>query len=474
MTCNPNWAEIIQELLPGQTPANRPDLVARVFKLKKEELINNIYKNGIFGQVVAYVYTIEFQKRGLPYIHLLIFLDGPHKLSTPEAVDSCIHAYWPDPTTEPLLFKTVSTCMVHGPCGELNPRSPCMENGRCMKGYPKPFQVFTMMDHSGYPQYYCPDDGCSYDVQGHHINNRWIVPYCPYLSVKLDCHINTKCAISFASVKYIHKYIHKGHDKGTLEVSPQDEIKQFIDGRYISVAEAAWRIFHYNLHKEVPNVTRLQVHLPGEHMILYDGDDNPVSVLECAEVERTTLAAWFQANADSGELGCLTQQYSYQEFPQYFVWDEKDKQWKIQQWGWSLGRMYFVAPMAGEQFYLQTLLSVVKGARSFQELRQFAGIQYETFRQACFAWGLLEDDREWTMCLEDASPNKPERLWEKFRHHICDDLKHTIQSLGLQHSDDNDVFNYGLFLLDEILHESGHTLTEFTTMPQSQQNWHST
>jgi hypothetical protein len=72
-TTNPDWPEITRELLPGQQPADRPDLVARVFQLKKKVIIDDIYKNGIFGRVVAYVYTIGFQKRGLPHIHLLSF-----------------------------------------------------------------------------------------------------------------------------------------------------------------------------------------------------------------------------------------------------------------------------------------------------------------------------------------------------------------------------------------------------------------
>lgn len=171
MTCNPNWVEVTRELLPGQTPADRPDLVARVFEMKKEELIRDIYKNGVLGRTVAYVYTIEFQKRGLPHIHLLIFLDGPFKLTTPEAVDSCIRVYWPDPETEPQLFHTVSSCMVHGPCGDLNLWSPCMENGQCTKGFPKPFQPETNMDGNGYPLYYRPNDNRAYIVKGHHVDN---------------------------------------------------------------------------------------------------------------------------------------------------------------------------------------------------------------------------------------------------------------------------------------------------------------
>ena len=55
MTTNPDWTEIKRELLPGQTAYDCPDLVACVFKLKKDELIQDIYKRHILGSVSAYI-----------------------------------------------------------------------------------------------------------------------------------------------------------------------------------------------------------------------------------------------------------------------------------------------------------------------------------------------------------------------------------------------------------------------------------
>jgi hypothetical protein len=67
MTTNPRWEEIERELLLGQTAYDRPDLVARVFEMKKNAVLDSldyIYKHGVFSSAVVYVYTIEFQKRG--------------------------------------------------------------------------------------------------------------------------------------------------------------------------------------------------------------------------------------------------------------------------------------------------------------------------------------------------------------------------------------------------------------------------
>lgn len=71
MTCNPYWEEIIQELLPGQTLQDRPDVVARVYKAKLRDLGDFLINKKHFGDVAAYAHVTEFQKRGLPHEHFL-------------------------------------------------------------------------------------------------------------------------------------------------------------------------------------------------------------------------------------------------------------------------------------------------------------------------------------------------------------------------------------------------------------------
>jgi len=61
-TCNPNWPEILEALESGQTPSDRPDIVARVFNEKLKALLDDLIKHKIFGDTLAHVYTIEFQK----------------------------------------------------------------------------------------------------------------------------------------------------------------------------------------------------------------------------------------------------------------------------------------------------------------------------------------------------------------------------------------------------------------------------
>ena len=64
ITCNPRWPEIVDALLPGQQPEDRPDLVARVFHEKLGRIVDNLTKDGVFGKAAAFMSVIEFQKRG--------------------------------------------------------------------------------------------------------------------------------------------------------------------------------------------------------------------------------------------------------------------------------------------------------------------------------------------------------------------------------------------------------------------------
>uniref|UniRef100_A0A453JUW2 Helitron helicase-like domain-containing protein n=1 Tax=Aegilops tauschii subsp. strangulata TaxID=200361 RepID=A0A453JUW2_AEGTS len=182
MTCNPNWDEIRQELYPGQTPQDRPDLVVRVFRAKLEELKNKLLKKDILGKVRAYVYVVEFQKRGLPHAHFLLIMEGRYKLTCPEQYDRLISAELPNKKKYPELYK-------------------------------------------------------------------WVVPYNPHLLRYFNCHINVEACGSIKAVKYLFKYIYKGHDRASIVVSEADkngdidEIKQYRDARWVTPPKALWRIY---------------------------------------------------------------------------------------------------------------------------------------------------------------------------------------------------------------------------------------
>lgn len=120
------------------------------------------------------VYTIEFQKRGLPHAHILLWIDRENKSFTVTDVDNVISAEIPDKENQPEMYKAVTDYMVHGPCGTLKPTSPCMntEKKKCTKKFPKAFNERTTFDANGYPVYRRRDDGKTIEKNGVSIDNR--------------------------------------------------------------------------------------------------------------------------------------------------------------------------------------------------------------------------------------------------------------------------------------------------------------
>ena len=96
VTCNPNWPEITNELLPNQQPNDRPDLVARVFKLKLKSITNDLFIKGIFGKIISHIHVIEFQKRELPHAHILMILTSEDRPNSSEDFDNLVCAEIPD------------------------------------------------------------------------------------------------------------------------------------------------------------------------------------------------------------------------------------------------------------------------------------------------------------------------------------------------------------------------------------------
>jgi hypothetical protein len=69
MTCNPDWPEIRCCLRPGQQTSDIPIIVDRAFKVRLQRLVHLL--NTLFGRCVYMIKIIEFQKRGLPHVHVV-------------------------------------------------------------------------------------------------------------------------------------------------------------------------------------------------------------------------------------------------------------------------------------------------------------------------------------------------------------------------------------------------------------------
>ncbi|XP_065680665.1 uncharacterized protein LOC101240834 [Hydra vulgaris] len=472
-TCNPKWKEITENLNPGESPSDRPDLVCRVFKMKLKCFLDDIFKHGVLGKVISHVQVIEFQKRGLPHVHILLHFVNDDKLETAEDIDSLISAEIPDQTVDPELFEIIKTCMIHGPCGILNPNSSCMKDGICTKKFPKEFNPHTDATFNGYPHYRRLDNGRVVVIKGNQVDNRWVVPYNPWLSKKYQAHINVEACMSIKSVKYLYKYVYKGHDCAHVLINESldhDEINTYLDCRFVSAPEALWRIFEYSISDMSHTIIRLQVHLPDNQRVYFNEGEERVAIDRAAQRD-THLTAWFKLNAEINEA----RQYSYVEIPYHFVFDGKNCKWKVRQRGSDkvIVRMYKVN-LTSEVFFLRLLLLHVKGAMSFENLRTIHGTVFNTFREACYRLGLLQDDIEWRNTLTEAvatrmpkqirqlfsiiltlcEPDDHLHLWNTFKDYMIEDYIHHSMPVVLAEQT-------ALRQIESIINQSGKTLTDY-------------
>lgn len=230
-----------------------------------------------------------------------------------------------------------------------------------------------------------------------------------FLLLKYGAHINVEWCNQSRSIKYLFKYVNKGNDRVTAAFSQSmneedssniDEINMYYDCRYISSCEAAWRILEFPIHHREPPVERLAFHLQDEQNVIFSDDDPIDAVANRPRVRESMFLSWFEANKRFTEARELT----YAEFPLKFVWKKDTKTWeKRRTSAFSIGRIFFVPPGSGELYYLRLLLNVIRGAKSYEDLKRINNRDHQTFRDACYALGLLDDDKEYVDAINEAS-----------------------------------------------------------------------
>ncbi|CAN0898456.1 ATP-dependent DNA helicase PIF1 [Linum grandiflorum] len=371
-TCNAQWPEIIEAFKDdvGTHSEDKPMVVARVFRMRLRLLKEDLN-----------MHTVEFQKRGLPHVHIILWLQDIYKPTTPAKVDHIISAELPDPQHDPVGYDAVTKFMLHGPCGDTHPTCPCMKNNKCSKYFPKPYASETTFDEHGHVTYRRRATAISAVKSGATLDNAFVVPYNRNLLVKYQAHI-----------KYLFKYITKGPDRSevTAERRPEDEIAQYLDCRSISSYEAIWRLYGFKIHERSPAVFRLCVHLPNEHTVAYPEHQSVPSIINRPGVEKTMLTEWFTLNRSSPSA----RKYLYSEITHAYVWDKDYSLWTPRKKGFVIGRIASVPPRT-DVFYLRLLLTKIPGPLSFGDLRTVNGVLCRDYQEACQMLGLLANDDEW-------------------------------------------------------------------------------
>lgn len=489
-TCNPTWPEILENILDCETAVDRPDITNRVFMLKLNYLID-LLKKGVFGPMVAFVYTIEFQKRGLPHAHLLVTVAEEFKPRDAAAIDRVVCAELPDREKNPQLFNIVSKTMLH----TCIPERCFNAKGDCSKGFPKRYSNETTIRNNNYPEYRrrnfpsVPVRRGNTTVQA---SNAEVVPYCPFLTAIINAHINVEViTMCNGSVKYIYKYIFKGHDAATLKFSVDgtsatiDEINDHINARFVTASEGMWRILKFPTHGRSHAVMRLALHDEVQDEIEFDPNLD-VDPERPEDMMKSTLTEFFALCTRDPEARKLL----YTEVAKYFVWCTRTRTWQVrQQRGGSIvSRIREVQPWQIELFAMRCLLLCIVGPKSFIDLRtsRQTGALFASFNEHAQALNIVRDDAVFMRTLEDmAQRNLPPMfrrsfaimlmnniiaiansyaMWERFRDDMTADFRRMPQH---RDATDDELYDLALQDLNDKFQQSGRTC-RFYRLPMPQ------
>jgi len=431
LTCNPNWPEILEQLLPGQTAFDRGDVVCQVFYRKLQAVLKNIRAGNYFKinstghesyKIHFEVRVIEYQRRGLPHVHLVLKFED--HASLPRYEDKPALAKWIDnhitavyPTTifdeEPLeadevyeqdleYAEMVKNHMLHKCFPEAN--GGCKNDKNiCSKGFDRNVvSDETTFDQKGFPQYKRPT-----------VKSLYVVSHNKQLLKDWNGHANVEYAGSTYTVIYLYKYLFKGSKSVKLRltnadnVRDDDEINLYLRGRYLCSMDCYWRILG---HDTYPSPT------PAVRIVKIVSEQRSASAI--ADGKISDIIVYFNRPAALHNLKYTELFNSYtwsykrparfneNEVGYYIVYLSSNTRniylYRRTEHHLSITRMEVIAITAGELFFLRLILYNFP-RQSFQDCMQFNNRSYGTYQEAAVASGIVKDNEEVCTCFEEAA-----------------------------------------------------------------------
>ena len=224
--------------------------------------------------------------------------------------------------------------------------------------------------------------------------------------------------------------------------------------------------------------------MPNQHALtLHDSECLP-ALIQREGIDLTMFTDWFELNKRDTDAN----QYTYAEIPTHYVWHEKTKMWKKRKLQKCIGRIVYAHPASGDRYYLRMLLNIARGPESFEKLMTVHDKLCSTFKEACFAYGLLNDDTEWTHAISEASVwmfgpqlrdifmtilifcdvSRPLKLWEENWEFLSEDIQHKKRKIfnypELELTEEQ-LKNYCLVEIQELLNKHGRSLSDFQDLP---------
>ncbi len=291
----------------NQKVENQLNIVARVFHEKIKTLLQNLKTQ--YDRYLDIVWTIEYQKRDLSHIHILLFLHQENNFLERACMNKLICAELLDFNIDlnESLRRIVKSQLTHDSCDVWNSSASCMKDNSkdservCEKKFSKSYQIEIMIQFDDYSLYRRHQNDRIWmkhvNDRDVHLNNTWVMSYNSYLTRKYSAHINVEICESIQIIKYVHKYVYKEEDWTIMKLKNNlNEITRHLNDRYISLNQTAWNLFEFRNHIENSFITRLIVHLSDEQSMYFSENVTAKQIQIILNEIETTLTAWFQYN----------------------------------------------------------------------------------------------------------------------------------------------------------------------------------
>ena len=230
-----------------------------------------------YNQYFDIVWTIEYQKRDLSHIHILLFLHQENNFLEWACMNELICAKLLNFTINlnESLRRIIESQMTHDSCDVWNFSASCIKDNSknseqvCEKKFSKLYQIEIIIQINDYSLYkrYQNDHIWMKHVNNKdvHLNNTWVMLYNFYLTCKYSAHINVKICNFVQIIKYIHKYMYKEEDWTIMKLkNNSNEITCHLNDHYISLNQTAWNLFKFCSYIKNSFITHLIMHLSDE------------------------------------------------------------------------------------------------------------------------------------------------------------------------------------------------------------------
>ncbi|KAK0408315.1 hypothetical protein QR680_003886 [Steinernema hermaphroditum] len=477
-TASSRWQEIKENIPPGETWADHPFLVAEIFKKKLHEFLKDVcgtwkketpkqkaeriaakkhkvLRGGMFGDVAWYVYSVEFQQRGMPHAHIVISLAGDAKTKVAQKIDEICQAELPvlpsegDPEYRRIkrLRDIVEELMMHSPC-ENNNTAYCRQHTKrhwrtCSKRFPKPFRNFSSLLEDDYALLRRPDNGeCS--SRNPLATNQYVVAYNKKLLLKYEAHINVEIISNLHVLKYLFKYLFKGFNRALIETVERTAVdngspiggigsmtftNNIIYPKGIKLPRAVLMERNKAAQKLLMETMNTTVDANNQDILVYD----EVSMIEDMRAATSCEAAWeVSAYGTNGSSHSVFTTYIHapdeetvivptgheEEVLHRIEQQENELPSMLKAWfkinshppagtedilrDLTFCRIKSVHPRYMEKFAIRLLAMNRKFMKSFEDLRTVDGIYYDTFVDAAKQLGLMTNEMEWQFAMQEA------------------------------------------------------------------------